>query len=61
MKGTPECQHSCGKKGWCRNDKNEPLENLHFVLENTVGAAFECVGFLGARVPVSERPLFPSE
>ena len=36
---------------WCRNDKNGPLESVHFVLENYVGAAFECVGFLGARVP----------
>ena len=23
-----------GKKRWCRNDKNGPLENVHFVLEN---------------------------
>ena len=34
VKGTPGCRLSCGKNGWCRNEKNGPLENVHFVLEN---------------------------
>ena len=60
VKGTPECQDSCGKKKWCRNDKNGPLENLHFVLENT-GSRPRMCGILGARVPFSECPVFPGE
>ena len=32
VKGTPGCPLSWGKRGWCRNDQNGPLENVHFVL-----------------------------
>ena len=35
------------KKRWCRNDKNGPLENVHFVLENAGEAALGCMVFSG--------------
>ena len=49
-KGTPECTLCIGKSGKCRNDKNGPLQNVHFFLEKLWSRPRMC-GFHGARVP----------